>query len=287
MKVSVVIPFYSNISWLEEAVNSVLEQTLKDFEIIVINDGSPEDDSLFLEKYKAKLKYFKIENGGPAKARNFGVKQAKGEYIAFLDSDDLWVPNKLEIQLSMMIKNDVVWSHTNYSTFNEIGEVKEEDLSYYNGNIFPMSLYSMHVATPSVVLKSTVFDDGDYCFQEKMRFGQDYFLWLTLSKKYPILLVRESLCKVRLRGSNAALRARAHIQVRGQVWNILRGTEYFQLKQSSVLTKFAYSWSSSGLKCVIFFEKLGFGKRFIELISRLFYMPSFIIFKMLFNKYRR
>lgn len=287
MKVSVIIPFYSNISWLEEAVNSVLEQTFKDFEIIVVNDGSPEDDRLFLEKYSNHLRYFKIENGGPARARNYGIKEAKGDYVAFLDSDDLWTPNKLETQLSEMIKNNVVWSHTNYSTFNEKGDVKEIDLNYYDGNMFPMSLYSMHVATPSVILKRIVFDNDNYCFQEKMRFGQDYFLWLMLSKKYPILLIKESLCKVRLRGSNAALRARAHIQVRGQVWKILRGTEYFQLKQSSVLTKFAYSWSSRGLKCVIFFEKLGFGKRFIELISRLFYMPSFIIFKMLFNKYRR
>src|SRR5690606_8378814 len=193
--------------WLEEAIDSVLNQTYRNFEIIVINDGSPEDDELYLKKYNSVILYSKIENGGPARARNFGIEKATGDYIAFLDSDDLWEVNKLEVQLLAMIQNQAVWSHTNYKTFNDQGIIKQENLESYNGMIFPMSLYSMHVATPSVIIKKSILENPIFRFQEKMRFGQDYYLWLTLSKSYPILLVTQPLCKVRIRGANAALRA--------------------------------------------------------------------------------
>ena len=94
-EVSAVIPFYRNVGWLCEAVESVLAQDLGDVEIIVVNDGSPEDVSELLDRFGGRIRYFEKENGGAASARNAGLEQARGKYIAFLDSDDLWTPEKL------------------------------------------------------------------------------------------------------------------------------------------------------------------------------------------------
>src|SRR5690554_960556 len=110
--VSVIIPFYSRSDWLEEAVESVLNQTYDKIEIIVINDGSKENLNKFLKKYGKKIIYYTQENRGPGAARNQGMKIAKGKYLSFLDSDDLWLSNKTERQIFFMEKENVVWSHT-------------------------------------------------------------------------------------------------------------------------------------------------------------------------------
>ena len=95
-KVSVIIPFYSRLDWLYEAIESVLAQTYPIHEIILVNDGSKEDLTEFLDKYGKRIIYLKQENAGPAAARNNGIRRATGDYIAFEDSDDVWMPTKLE-----------------------------------------------------------------------------------------------------------------------------------------------------------------------------------------------
>ena len=93
--VSVIIPFYNETGWLSEAIESVLRQTYPIHEIIVINDGSKEDVSALLNLYEGKIKYFYKENGGPSSARNLGINLATGDYLSFLDSDDVWLPFSL------------------------------------------------------------------------------------------------------------------------------------------------------------------------------------------------
>lgn len=104
--VSVIIPTYKRTDYLKLTLQSVLNQTFKDFEIIVVDDGTPNDDNLFLCQTFYKVKYIKIENsGGPAKPRNVGIRQAKGKYIAFVDDDDLWLTDKLEKQVAILENN--------------------------------------------------------------------------------------------------------------------------------------------------------------------------------------
>ena len=94
--VSVIIPTYNSAGYIEEALESVFEQTLQDFEIIVVDDGSTDGTGEVLRKYGDRIRYIYQENNGPASARNGGIRVARGEYIAFLDADDLWVSTKLE-----------------------------------------------------------------------------------------------------------------------------------------------------------------------------------------------
>jgi glycosyltransferase involved in cell wall biosynthesis len=103
--VSVIIPTYNRSAYLLEAIESVISQTYKNIEIIVIDDGSSDDTKEKLRPYLNKIKYVFIENGGPARARNVGMEMASGEYIAFLDSDDLYYPYKIEIQVAILNKH--------------------------------------------------------------------------------------------------------------------------------------------------------------------------------------
>src|SRR5690606_30977259 len=107
---SVVIPFYSNVNWLMEALNSVQEQSYKNIEVLVINDGSKENVSLIKDKYDMDLRIINKENGGPASARNLGIEKSSGKYIAFLDSDDIWLPDKLQRQIKFMEEKNSIWS---------------------------------------------------------------------------------------------------------------------------------------------------------------------------------
>lgn len=104
--VSVIVPTYKRTDFLKLTLQSILKQTFQDFEIIVVDDGTPNDDNLILCKTFDKIKYIKIENsGGPAKPRNVGICEAKGKYIAFVDDDDLWLPTKLEKQVAILENN--------------------------------------------------------------------------------------------------------------------------------------------------------------------------------------
>ena len=116
--VSVIIPYFNKKNYIKDAVNSVLNQTFKNLEIIIIYDDENLIDYYYLTdefKNKKNIKIFKnIKNIGAGLSRNFGIKKAKGEIIAFLDSDDLWLPTKLEDQLNFMQKNNYEFTFSNY-----------------------------------------------------------------------------------------------------------------------------------------------------------------------------
>ena len=99
--VSVVLTTYNRADLISETIESILSQTFRNFELIVVDDGSTDNTEEVVRSYNdERVHYIKTDNwGGPAKPRNIGIKKAKGEYIAFCDDDDLWLPNKLEVQL--------------------------------------------------------------------------------------------------------------------------------------------------------------------------------------------
>ena len=116
--VSVIIPYFNKKNYIKDAVNSILNQTFKNIEIIIIYDDENLSDYYYLMdiyKNKKNIKIFKnIKNIGAGLSRNIGIKKSNGEIIAFLDSDDIWRTNKLEDQLNFMIKNDYEFTFSNY-----------------------------------------------------------------------------------------------------------------------------------------------------------------------------
>ncbi|OGX15238.1 MAG: hypothetical protein A2166_00420 [Omnitrophica WOR_2 bacterium RBG_13_41_10] len=205
-KVSVIIPTYNRAHYICETIDSILAQTYRDYEIIVVDDGSTDDTRKVLQKYDGKVRYFYQKNRGSSAARNFGISQSQGEYIAFLDDDDLWLPNKLDVQLEIIEKNlNLAFVCSGSYVINEAGENinvwKENKKSkletfrrLYKGNF---------VLTLTVLMRRRCFYDvGE--FDERLIVSQDYDLWLRLAKKYKFQYINTPLAKYRIHRNNVS-----------------------------------------------------------------------------------
>ena len=217
-RVSVVVPAYRCERTVEDAVRSALNGTVRDIEVIVVNDGSGEDVTAFLEKYSSKITYYIKENGGPASARNYGLSRARGEYIAFLDSDDLWTENKLGVQINKMKEQKARWSLTDYEIFGEniSGEyrrVYSDGAERFIRNVPP------YIATPTVVAERSLLCGNGLKFCEDLRFGQDVVLWEQLINISDALYIPQCLSRVRIRGANAGRRAAVQIHTRVDMYD--------------------------------------------------------------------
>lgn len=204
-KVSVIIPFYNGVQWLCEAVQSILEQTYKNVEIIVVNDGSPEDIQHFLNKYGDKVVYRYQENQGPAVARNLAMSIATGDYLAYEDADDIWLPTKLEKQIAFMENNGFLWSHTGFYYWWPKTD-KMKFISNHNDydDISRQIKISFKMVTPSVVVhRRTMEEHPEINFPPELRKGQDSAYFNNLAKYYKVALIEEPLVKIRMRGDNS------------------------------------------------------------------------------------
>ena len=188
IEVSVIIPAFKAAAYIVETLDSVMAQTFKSYEVIVINDGSPDTEELesILERYSTKLRYIKQENRGAAAARNTGLRAARGEFVAFLDADDTWLPNFLDEQIKLLKNNN---ANIVYADANLIGDSALSNRTFMEiqpsvGDVTPESLLSSRVTVlTSTVLarKQSVFDVG--LFDETIKRGHDFDLWLRMAKK--------------------------------------------------------------------------------------------------------
>ncbi|MDC0529685.1 glycosyltransferase [Candidatus Pelagibacter ubique] len=184
MKVSVIMPYFNKKEFVEASIHSVLSQTFENFEIIIIYDDTSQDDFKFIkdfEKLDNRIKVLKnINNIGAGRSRNKGIEFSEGEYVAFLDCDDIWYKNKLKEQLEFMICNDYEISFTSYDIIenkgNKIGSRKATKVLFYKDLI-----KSCDVGLSTVIIKKKILDSKDYKFAD-LKTKEDYVLWLKLSK---------------------------------------------------------------------------------------------------------
>lgn len=226
--VSVIIPFYNNKKWLEEALNSVSNQSYQNLEVIIINDGSTENiDDLIIEY--PNFKFYKTANHGAGAARNTGIAKANGAYLCFLDSDDLWVKDKVEKQLKYMELSGLAWSHTNYLAFENESPDKIKILNpEIQGYILPKMLISCGIATPCVMIKTKLLkSDHSIRFSQDYSVGEDSVLWIKLAEKYELGYLPEVLTKVRLRGGNAAYNPILQLQAKAQFYKLVKNNSNF------------------------------------------------------------
>ena len=125
--ISIILPYYKKKVFIEKTINSVLSQTYSNYELILVYDDNDKKDLIYIKKIINKNSKIKIivntKNLGVAKSRNIGVLKSSGDYICFIDADDLWEKNKLKIQLEFMKKNQCYISHTNYKIINDKGNI--------------------------------------------------------------------------------------------------------------------------------------------------------------------
>lgn len=201
MKVSVIVPTYNRADLLRETIDSILNQTFKDFELIIVDNYSTDDTEKVIKSYKDKrIRYFKNHNNGiVAVNRNFAIKKSKGEYIALCDDDDLWLPQKLEKQLLEFEKGEQIGLVcTNGFSFDETGEHRKMLKSMSGYFSFEDLLINNTIICPSVMVKKSVLEDvGIFDESREIFTGEDYELWLRIAKKYKIRYLGTPLVKYR------------------------------------------------------------------------------------------
>ena len=193
-KVSVIIPTYNRAERVCKAVESVLAQKFTDFECLVVDDGSTDDTAERLAEFNdSRLKILRQENKGVSAARNFGIAASLGDFIALLDSDDEWVPEKLLKQVPFMeeagfeiSQTDEIWIRKG----KRVNQCKKHEKP--EGMFFDRSL-EMCMVSPSCVIFSRKFWNELGPFDEYMPACEDYDLWIRAGIKYPIGLLRERL----------------------------------------------------------------------------------------------
>jgi len=186
VKVSIVMPSYNSEQFLAISIDSVINQIFKEWELIIVDDMSSDNSNKIIEEYiktDSRIKLIKLEkNSGPAIARNRAIKEAKGRYLAFLDSDDLWHPEKLSKQIAFMEENEIVFSYTSYySIAEESGEINDQV------NIPQKIDYTELLKQNIIGCLTAVYDTKKLgkVYMPEIQKRQEYALWLDILKRVP------------------------------------------------------------------------------------------------------
>ena len=192
--VSVIIPTYNRGWILAEAIDSVLAQDFKEYELIVVDDGSTDNTREILDTYGQDIVVLRQVNKGVSAARNRGIAEAGGQLVAFLDSDDLWLPRKLSRQVDYFNLNpDTVINQTEEIWMrNDVRVNPKERHRKPSGMIFERSLGLCLVSPSAVMIQKTLFDAVGV-FDENLPACEDYDLWLRISCRYPVHLIETPL----------------------------------------------------------------------------------------------
>jgi len=199
-KISVIIPFYNRVDWLLEAIDSVLEQSFIDFEIILIDDGSTEDISKVFQYKDPRIHYFHQENKGRSIARNNGLQHAQGKYIAFLDADDLFSKNKLEVQFQYMEQHpNITLTYTSYQRIDEESTyISTQHSGSKNYSHYSDLMISCLIATPTVMVNKAFLISHNIQFPIGVHVGEDSLFWIAVAKTGSIKGIEKILSSVRM-----------------------------------------------------------------------------------------
>ena len=205
--VSIILPTFNRADLVLESIHSVLGQTYKNFELIVIDDGSVDNTRELLSPLveEGLLTYAYQENLGLPAARNHGIRLANGSLISFLDSDDLYLPEKLEKQVAYFDKHpDAQVLQCWFTKFSEeSADLGVRDTSWFEGKIYPeiLTQWSVLMAVASVMLRSGVIEKVGP-FNESLRWGEDLDLWRRVARHFPFHMIPESLVRIRAHDSS-------------------------------------------------------------------------------------
>jgi len=225
-KVSVIIPTFNCGSYISEGIDSALNQTFKDFEIIIVDDGSTDNTKEIVQEYIEKhpkiIKYFYQSNQGVASARNKGIMESKGEYIAILEADDVWLPEKIRMQVKILNENsDAAMVYTDAEMFEgdhliraslchsthanqkidgfrkKIQQCQFNDGTILKESLFDELLFGNLIVTLSVVMRKNCLSDvGNFDSHLAI---DDYDYWIRISEKFPIIYLNKITTRYRYR----------------------------------------------------------------------------------------
>ena len=189
---SIIIPTYNRAARIQRTIHSIISQSHSNFEIIIVNDGSTDNTE---EKVKSiqddRIRYFKKKNEERAIARNFGIQRAQGDYITFLDSDDLVYPNHLEVAQQLIQKYDQSeWFRLGYEIKDENGKLLRKE-NKREGNLNKQLLTGNHLSCIGVFVRKDIINANLFNDDPEIIGSEDYELWLRLASKYPLYYSNE------------------------------------------------------------------------------------------------
>lgn len=188
-KVSIIMPAYNAANYIKESINSVLDQTFKDWELIIIDDGSLDNTAKMVKGFfeNPRIRYYYQENGKQGKARNLGISKSRGKYLAFLDADDVWLPEKLEFQvIEIEEKNvDLIFSDSYIFSNSEVNKLSKkmniQGSCFYDKNAIELFLQGNRIPILTVLVKKEkVIAVGGFSEKLDIQNVEDYHLWLKL-----------------------------------------------------------------------------------------------------------
>jgi glycosyltransferase involved in cell wall biosynthesis len=206
--VSVVIPTFNAAAFVEQAVQSALTQSYKSLEVIVVDDGSTDTTSDALQPFRERITYIHQSNQGPSAARNRGIRTARGELIAFLDADDVWMPEKLAEQVCAitatprlgLVHSDVLEGDYQSQQYRARGDGRE-----FVGDCYARLFVGNRIITSSVLLRRTVVEElGMFDERISKPSAEDYDLWLRIARSYEFGFSARPLVYYRLHANNAS-----------------------------------------------------------------------------------
>lgn len=236
--VTIITPCYNSAGFIKATINSVLEQTYTNWELIIIDDKSKDNSCEIIEEYArqhSKIRLIKLEqNGGVANARNIGLQEAKGKYIAFLDSDDIWLKEKLKKQVVYTEEQSLPMTFCAYNRIDEAGEIISRKIEAPNSvNYRQLLSHNVIIFSTSLTLKSAI---GDTKFKKLGH--EDWIFWLDIFKKpFNGYGINEPLVLYRIRQGSVSSNK---LKVIGFTWKILRESEKLGFFESAYhFTKYA------------------------------------------------
>ena len=250
-EVSVVIPTYNRAGFLRSAIRSVLNQTFQDFEIIVVDDGSTDYSAkeVVSEFRDPRIRYIRHEvNRGGSAARNTGIKASKGKYIAFLDDDDEWLPEKLQRQLEVLYSSPerVGGVYTGFLLVNrESGKLISRRIPYKSGNLYGELVSGNCIGTTSTLLLKRECFDKVGLFDENLLSSQDYDMWIRISREFFFECLSEPLVRYYVHGRRITTTQRAVIE--GMELMLRKHESFFMLNRKA----FSSMYLTFGVLCCL------------------------------------
>lgn len=245
--VTIITPCYNSAGFIVPTINSVIAQTYQNWELIVIDDQSTDETCAIVETFTAKhsnIKLIKLtKNAGVANARNIGIAEATGKYIAFLDSDDIWLKEKLSVQVAYMEKDNLPISFCAYNKINEAGDIISKKIGVpFKIGYDKLLWHNLIIFSTSMVLKSEL---GTIKFKKVGH--EDWLFWLELLKKCQFACgIDEQLVLYRIRKNSISANK---LRSAGYTWKLMRQSEKLGLFKSIYLfSKYAVVTSLKFLK---------------------------------------
>ena len=278
--VSIIMPAYNAEKTIRESIQSVLEQAYQEWELLVVNDGSVDETENIVKSYSdTRIKLINQKNGGVSNARNNALKQAKGEYLSFLDSDDLWIKTKLDLQVKYLEKNNLKFVYSkSYSFTNNSDDIKEafKFVSLGFEDKEEILIYDF-IPILTVLFHRTILEDVGF-FDESLQGTEDWDMWIRILQKYEAGFVKEYLTKYRIIDTGLSKNFSKHFIQEEKVFQ-----KYIKLYNKE--SKRYRIWFSNKKQAIIALQDRKY-LNFIKFFIRLFVLPKLLV-KFLILRYGR